>query len=119
MAKAEIVSEMPISMSDLKKEIGRIKKRDQEPSFRVTKMEEYLNFFVQLSQKDAEALEQELKKLDVPRLKDLHIKKIVDLLPVTVDHLKVILQGYTLTVNQDNMKKIVAVVKKFAPEQKK
>ena len=114
--KAEILSEQPISLVDLKKEIKRIKKRDKEPNFRVTKMEEQLNQFVQLTQKDADELEKEIQKLNVPRLKDIHIKKIIDLLPASVDHLKVILQGYTLTVNQENMKKIVAVTKKYTPE---
>ena len=119
MADPKIISEEAMSLVELKAQIKRIKKRDKEPSFRVTRMEEYLNVFVTLSSKDAKELEENLMKLNVPRLKDHHIKKIIDLMPATLEQLKVILQGYALTVNQDNMKKIVAVVKKFVPEEKK
>ena len=43
---------------------------------------------------------------------------IADIIPETVDDLKMILQGYTLTVTNDNLKKIVDVTSKFAPKQK-
>ena len=116
MANPEILSEEPISMLELKQEVNKIKKRDKELGFRIAKVEEYLNKYVKLKVKDYKDLENEIEKLNVPRLKDIHIKKIIDLLPATLDQLKVILQGYSVTVNQDNMKKIVAVVKKYIPE---
>ena len=118
MGDPKIISEEPMSMVELKEEIKRIKKRDKEPSFRVGKMEEYLNIFVDFNPKQAQELEEKIKKLNVPRLKDDHIKKIVDVLPVNVDQLKIVLQGYTLTVTQDNMKKIVAVVSEYIPKKK-
>ena len=54
----------------------------------------------------------------MPRLKAEHIVKILDILPTTEDHLKLILQGYILTISQANMKKIVDLVKEYAPEEK-
>lgn len=116
--KPQISEEQPISIYELKKEISKIKKRDDGLSLRATKTEEYLNSFVVLKQKDAEDLEKELIALEVPRLKDFHIKKIIDLLPETVEELKVILQGYTLTINKDYQKKIIDAVKKYVPEVK-
>ncbi len=118
MGDPKIISEEPMGMVELKEEIKRIKKRDKEPSFRVGKVEEYLNIFVDLNPKQAEELEEKIKKLNVPRLKNDHIKKIVDVLPVNVDQLKIVLQGYTLTVTQENMKKIVAVVSEYIPKKK-
>ena len=61
----------------------------------------------------AKELEEKLTKLNVPRLKEQHIHKIIDVLPTTVKDLKVVLQGYTLTVNNDNMKKIADTVNGF------
>lgn len=116
--KPQIIQEEPINIYDLKKEISKIKKRDEELSLRTTKTEEYLNSFVVLKQKDAEDLEKDLTKLEVPRLKDFHIKKIIDLLPESVEELKVILQGYTLTINKDYQKSILDAVKKYVPEVK-
>ena len=114
MVKPEIISEKPITITELKQEIDKIQKRDKELNFRVGKTEEYLSHFITLSKANEDELIKKLEKLNVPRLKDIHITKIVDILPKTVDELKIILQGYTLTVNNDNLKKIVDVVKDFA-----
>lgn len=114
MVKPEIISEKPITIAELKQEIDKIKKRDKELNFRVGKTEDYVNQFADLSKAKEEELIKKLEKLNIPRLKDIHITKIVDILPKTVDELKIILQGYTITVNNDNVKKIVDVVKDFA-----
>ncbi len=116
--KPEIIKEEPINIYDLKTEITRIKKRDEELSIRSTKTEEYLNNFAILKQKEAKELEDELTKLEVPRLKDYHIKKIIDVLPESVEELKVLLQGYTLTINKENQAEMIKVIKKFVPENK-
>ena len=42
----EILSESPIAVIELNEEIAKIKKRDETPSFRVTRTEEYLNAVV-------------------------------------------------------------------------
>ena len=113
MVKPEIISEKPITLTELKQEIDKIKKRDKELNFRVGKTEEYLSHFITLSKAKEDELIKKLEKLNVPRLKEIHITKIVDILPKTVDELKIILQGYIITVNNDNLKKIVDVVKDF------
>jgi len=105
------MSETPINMAQLKEELAKIKKRDKELNFRATKTEEYLNQFVTL--KNPNELVEKLTKLDIPRLKENHINKIVDTLPATVKDLKVILHGYTLTVNNENLKKIADTVNSF------
>ena len=46
----------------------------------------------------------------IPRLKEIHIKKIVSLLPKTIEGLKLILQGYTITVKDEAVKKILKVL---------
>lgn len=111
MAEANVLSETPISMGDLKEELIKIKKRDKELNFRANKTEEYLNQFV-ASKKEKELVEA-LTKLNVPRLKEQHMKKIADLLPRTIDDLKVILQGYPISINNENLKKIADTVNKF------
>ncbi len=113
MVKPEIISEKPITLTELKQDIDKIKKRDKELNFRVGKTEEYLSHFITLNKAKEDEIIKKLEKLNVPRLKDVHITKIVDILPKTVDELKIILQGYLTTVNNDNMKKIVDVVKDF------
>ncbi len=118
MVKPNIISEKPITLTELKQEIDKIKKRDKELNFRVGKTEEYLSHFVTLSKESEEELIKELEKLNVPRLRDIHITKIVDILPKTVDELKIILQGYTITVNNENLKKIADILKDFTEKKK-
>jgi DNA-directed RNA polymerase subunit F len=118
MSKPRIISEAPVSMVEVKEEVKRIKKRDAEPSFRVTKVDEYLSSFVTLSSKEEKELIDKIEKLGIPRLKEEHIKKLIDLMPVNLDQLKVILQGYVITVSQDNMKKLAAVFQEYLPEDK-
>ncbi len=114
MADAKILNEVPISMKELKDELVKIKKRDKELNFRANKTEEYLNQFTTL--KKEKELEEELTKLDIPRIKDQHIKKIVDVLPCSVEELKTLIQGYPISVNAENLKKIVDVVKKYTQD---
>ncbi len=118
MTKVKIISETPMSLVEVKEEVKRIKKRDAEPSFRVNKVDEYLNSFTTLSPKKEKELVDKINELNIPRLKEDHIKKLVDIMPTTLDQLKVIMQGYVITVNQDNMKKLVSVFKEYVPDKK-
>ena len=113
MVNPKIVEETPLSLAEIKAELDIIKKRDEELCPRSSRMEDYLNQFNTLSKKEYGELVDKLKKLDIPRLRELHIIKIVDIIPETVDDLKALLQGYTLTVTNDNLKKIVDVTSKF------
>ena len=115
----KILSSEPVSMVELKDMLGRIKIRDGELNFRSNKTMEYLEQFVGIQPKEAAELKNKLVKLDIPRLKEEHADKIVDLLPQSIDSLKVILQGYTMTVNQENMKKIVDLVREFTAKENK
>jgi DNA-directed RNA polymerase subunit F len=111
--KPTILNETPISMSEVKSELSRIKKRDEELNFRSAKTEEYLNQFSPLSSAKVEELKKKLEGLKIPRLKPEHIVKIIDILPGTLDDVKAFLQGQTITVTQENQKKIADAVAGF------
>ncbi|MBW3012353.1 hypothetical protein KY311_04160 [Candidatus Woesearchaeota archaeon] len=113
MTKPKILSQKPVTMSEVKSEIEAIKKRDTELNFRSQRTEEYLNVFAKLSKTKAEELRKKLDNLGVPRLGEDHIVKIIDTLPKNTDELKVILQGYPLTITKDNTEKIVKAVQEF------
>lgn len=113
MTKPEIVNEKPVTMVEVKEELEKIKKRDSELNFRATKTEEYLQQFDLVASKKVEELAKKIKALKIPRLKDEHLVKVLDLMPKSVEEMKGILQGYTVTVSQENMKKIVAKIEEF------
>lgn len=111
MSDMQIISETPINMYQLKKELEKIKKRDNELNFRANRTEEYLQQVLTL--KNTDELFDKIMKLNIPRLKEQHVHKIIDIAPTTMNELKVILQSYTITVNNDAMKKIVDTLTDF------
>lgn len=115
MAKTQIISETPITIVQLKEELEKIKKRDKELNLRSNKTIEYLEQFAKFKQ--SKELTEKLTKLDIPRLKEQHITKIIDILPTTIKDLKIILQGYNITVNNENLKKIIDTINQFIPKE--
>lgn len=111
MADVQVISETPINIYQLKKELERIKKRDNELNFRANRTEEYLQQIAAF--KNSDELFEKIAKLNIPRLKEQHIHKIIDIAPITVNELKAVLQGYTITVNNESMKKIVDAINEF------
>lgn len=107
----QIISETPINTQQLRKELEKIRKKDNELNFRANRTEEYLHQVANV--KSAEGLFDKLMKLNIPRLRENHIHKIIDIMPATVNELKVILQAYTITVNNESMKKIVDTINEF------
>jgi len=105
----KIVEQTPINVSELHAEMKRIQKRDETLGFRAQKTVDYLESISPLSQKKAEELYKKLEELGVPRLRDIHFHKLVDTRPVTPKDVKIVLQGYNVTVSQENCKKIADV----------
>lgn len=115
MAKPIILNEKPVTLAELNDEITAIKKRDKELGFRTAKADEYLQHFKPLDTKKANELKDKLDKLKIARLKPEMIVKITDILPATVDELKIVLQEFVVSVGSPDMKKIIEVVKEFIP----
>ena len=111
MSDMQVISETPMDTYQLKKELERIKKRDKELNFRANRTEEYLTQMTSL--KNHEGLFEKISKLNIPRLREQHIHKIIDIMPTRPEDVKVVLQGYTITVNEDSAKKISEAVAEF------
>ena len=117
MVDAKIIEEKPITMAELKKEIEAIKKRDEktgsQPNFRVTQLEDYLNSFSHRMCKKPGELKKKIEELEIPRLKDAQICKIIDIMPETVEELKAVLEAYPITIVDKNLKKILDLVQEY------
>ena len=109
----KILKEEPMTAAQVTDELQKIRSADKELNFRAQKTEDYLNQVVSDSKKTAE-LVKKLEALKIPRLKDDQLVKIADILPVTEKDVKVLLQGYALTVTKENMQKIAKTVADFA-----
>ncbi len=109
VSKPIIVEETPLAMVEVRELLTKIKKRDEELNFRANKTYEYLTEFAKLKPKEFEEIKQKLQALDVPRVKEQHILKLIDLLPKTVEEARTILGSYNLTVSAENLKKIIEI----------
>lgn len=116
--KPDTIEERPVTLSEVKGELAKIKERDKELNFRANRLEEYLTMFTTLEEKKAEEMSKKINALDISRLKDVHICKIIDIMPKNVEELKVVLQGYNVSINNDALKKIVGIVSEYMPKSK-
>lgn len=107
----EVLSETPISTYQLKEVLAKIKKRDEELNFRAAKTEEHLDHIEE--GKNADALFDKINKINISRLREQHIRKIVDIKPTSVRDLSSVMQGYPISLNNENIKKIVDIIKNF------
>ena len=114
MSSLKIIEEVPVTLVHLKEDLQRIKKRDEELNFRANKTEEYLNTFSTMKPSDAEELFSKLRELGLPRVRDDHLVKLIDLLPLNVEELKTVMSAYSVTISTDNAKKIVDLVVEYA-----
>lgn len=106
--KLNVVKETPLSTGELKTFLEKAKK-NEELNFRAQKTIEYLEQINALEDKKSKQLQEEITKLNVPRLKENQIIKLTDLHPKTVDEVKTALQGYNITITNENVKKIADV----------
>lgn len=116
MANPQFVEQKPLSLGEVKDVLERIGKRDQQLNFLSNKTKEYLDSIVVLSKTKREELSKKLVELNVTRLKEEIMIKIIDFLPKTATELKVLLQGYNLSLSKKDQDSIIEVVSKFVKE---
>ncbi|HLD02953.1 MAG TPA: hypothetical protein VJC07_04600 [Candidatus Nanoarchaeia archaeon] len=110
MSEIEIINEKPLLLAELKEKLADAHKKNKEPSFRSTKTKEYLDMFATDSKKAKEAFKK-ISDLNVGRLKDRHIVKIIDIYPEDMNSLKAIFTGENLTLKTEDLKRILECLK--------
>ena len=112
MANLKILNETPLSTIELKEKIEAIKKRNKELGTKTTKTIEYLKIFASLKKKETEEIKKKILGLNIPRLKDRHIIKILDIMPKDIESLKLLFTGENITIKQEDVNKILEVITK-------
>lgn len=110
MSKAEILEKYPLTMSELKTELAAITKRDGELGFRASKANEYVTGFSTLSKTANNDLRKQIQELNVLRMKEDHVAKIIDLMPVNANDLNQVLAGFGLSVSKDQQAKLLKLL---------
>lgn len=73
---------------------------------------DFIKKFTKTSESDALKLKQDLATLDIAKLKEEDIVKIVDFMPEDAEDLRKIFSGYDINLEQDEITKILDVLKK-------
>jgi len=110
---SEVLTSEPTNAAHVKSQLEKIKERDGELNFRAQKTLDYLQQFCRLDEKKAGELMEKLMGLNVSRLREMHFHKIIDIMPTHSNDVKVALQGYNISVSNDNCKKIADVVQEY------
>jgi DNA-directed RNA polymerase subunit F len=111
MSNLEVVEQMALTMVDVHEELIKIEKRTKELAPRAEKTKEYLNKFVNMKKKESDELRKKLEDLNIPRLKDKHIAKIIDIQPKDMDSLKSLFSGETISFKQEELQKVLECIK--------
>jgi len=114
MTYIKLINEQSLGMAELKNRIEEIEKRDEKLSARGQKAKEYLGYSVLLDAKEAVELKEKLNKLEIPRLRERHFNKILDIVPKNEDMVKAIFMGENITVRPEDIVKILETVKEYA-----
>lgn len=115
MIKSETVLTLAEAREILEKKKEKETKEQKEEKEAV--LEQTLLYAKRFSKSDMEKvrkLKEELKKLDIIKIKERHIAKIADILPEDAEDLRKIFIGEEVSIDQNEIEKILSVVKKYA-----
>jgi DNA-directed RNA polymerase subunit F len=116
MSKPELLEKTPMNVVEVKAALEKIHAKEAELNFRAQKAEEYAQDFAKISVKEAAELLEKLRALDVPRIKEHHLHKLIDLMPVSDKHVKLILSSYNVSPTAENAKKVADLIAEYAPK---
>lgn len=97
----------------VEKQEKKMKEQKEESQENIESAISYLKKFSKLNAAKSKQLKEELKKLDIMQLKDKNIAKIADLLPVEAEDLHKILVGESVSLDKNEVDKILDMVKKY------
>ncbi len=109
MTELKVLDEKTVSLTELKDMLTALEK-NKELSYRGEKTKEYLTNFTPLTTKEAQSFSKKIEELEIPRLKDRHVTKIIDVLPKDLDSLKALFNGETITIKDEDLKRILDVI---------
>jgi len=111
--KDKIVSETPMTASQVLAALETAKEKDGELNYRAQRTHEYLSQFVTLKPDKIKELIDKLKALNVPRVREQHLYKLADVLPSTPNDIKTALQGYAVTITNENLQKMADTIAEY------
>ena len=104
----------PVSISEVKNILKKVEKERKELLYEQKIALEHAHKFAKLPVKKTSDLIKELSQLEF--LQEIHVYKIADILPTTEDDLKTIFAKERITLGENEIKKVLEIVKKHYVE---
>ncbi len=105
-----IIEQRPVTLADIKARLEESKKDNKELSFRAEKVNSYINDLNILEKSKIEDLQSKLLGLNISRLRDRHIVKILDIMPTDLETLKSIFTGEAVSIKPEELKQILDTI---------
>ena len=112
MSNYKVISVEPISNIEVFNEIDK-KAKDSELTYREEKTHEYIKKFTNLKITNFKKAVAELKELEISRLEDEQIIKIVELMPKNGTELRAIVSHSGVVLIDENVTKVLDVLKNY------
>lgn len=106
----EVLEQRPVTIVEVKDALESVKKTKKELNFRAEKVHNYATEFTSLDKKEAAEMYEKLKSLNMSKLRDRHIVKIIDLMPDNIESLKTIFSGEATSLKQEEAKQILDAI---------
>ncbi len=101
-----IKSSKPLTLAEIRKIL------EEKESEKTKQVIAYAKKFCNIDEKEAKALKEELLELNIAKLKEKHIVKIIDLMPEDASDVRKIFFGEDTSLEQNEIEKILQVVTK-------
>ena len=105
----DIVEKKPVTIVEAKMILKELKKKNFEQNAAY----EYSAKFSKLTQKKGEKLLEELAQAGIPRIKDRHLAKLVDVMPETAEEVRAVFSKEDIPMNKKDTDKILEVLAKY------
>lgn len=113
MANYEVINQKPIHSSNVYEEIVS-KSQNREQTYREEKILDYLKKTNKLSKTNFELAFKELVALEIPRIEEKHLVKILEIMPKNGTELRAIISHGGVVVVDDVVTQILDVIKKYS-----
>jgi DNA-directed RNA polymerase subunit F len=113
MSNYSIIAQEAISGVEAQDILKKKEKERDELTYREEKSLEYLKTTVQLKKKDFADAKKELLALEIPRLEEEHILKILELMPKNGTELRAIVSHSGTVLVNESVDSILEVLKKY------
>jgi DNA-directed RNA polymerase subunit F len=107
----EILSKEEVSLSEALDIIG---KKEGELTYREEKVQDFLKKNTKLEFAEFNKAKEAMIALDIPRMEDIHVIKILNIMPKTGTELRAIVSHDGLVLVDETAKKILDTIKQFA-----